>query len=197
MSDLTKGIKMNVFGTLSKEKINCFNPCYGVRNDCQVGQWKVGDDKFLGNSIDIAIIAMRPYFGSLGKTKNTSWLQIFFVGLPSCKVLPTNTVCVTYLKTQSLTNLGQAAVKEMEEIDPSMGVFTASFAKKTSDLGNYYVVDFAYRPRTEEEIPQLQVIADFLATQPVFADNVPDTMIELTEGVTPEHAKELLLLTSA
>lgn len=194
MTKLTKNIKLNVFGTINKETINYFNPAYAVRNDCQVGQWKVGDDNFLGNSLDIAIVATNPYYGALGKTKPTSWLQVFFVGSPSETKLPINTVCVTYLKTQSLSNLSQSVVEEMQNGDPALGIFTASFTKKTSDLGNYYVVNFAFRDRTESEIPQLELIADFLNSNPLLTDNIPSTMVQLTAGTTIDDAKQLLLL---
>ena len=194
MSNLTKNIKLNVSGSLSKNNINNFNPAYAVRNDCQVGQWKVGDDKFLGATLDIAIIATNPYYGALGKTKPTSWLQVFFIGSPSETKIPTNTVCVTYLKTQSLTNLTQVVVQQMEHTDPGLGIFTASFTKKVSDLGNYYVVDFTFRDRVESEIPQLELIAQFLEQNPLLTDNVPATMVQLTGGVTMDDAKQLLLL---
>ncbi len=61
-------------------KITIFLPTtpFAVRNDYSVGNWKVGDDDFRGNTIEISIIKVSQYFGSLGKTKDAQWLQVFF-----------------------------------------------------------------------------------------------------------------------
>lgn len=175
--------EINIFGKINKEIINHFTPPYSVRNDCQIGQWKIGEDNILGNELEIAIIAMRNYYGNLGKTKYTQWLQIWFIGAPSEQKLPSNTVCVTYAKTRSLTGLGQKAIEVMENQDPGVGIFKTSFEKHSGDYGNYYSVSWNWRERTAEEFAQLQLIADFLNTAPSFNDpNLPKTMIALPDG---------------
>lgn len=188
--------KFLVFGTIQKDKINHFTPAYSLRNNCQVGQWTVGSDDLLGNSLNIAILSMSSYYGNLGKTSGTNWLQVWFIGSPTETKLPKNTVCVTYFKGESLTNLGQKAISIMDkEIDPGHGIFTASFEKKTGNYGNYYAVKFDWRERTKEEMPQLELMADFMATFPLLNDpNIPPTMIELSSGATVENAQELLKL---
>ena len=80
---------------------------------------------------------MRNYYGNVGKTKHTQWLQIWFIGAPNEQKLPSNTVCVTYAKTRSLTGLGQKAIEVMEDEDPGLGIFKASFEKHSGDYGNY------------------------------------------------------------
>jgi hypothetical protein len=182
-SELTKLPNLTIFGKINKEMINHFTPPYSVRNDCQIGQWKVGEDNLLGNSLKLSIIAMKNYYGNLGKTKHTQWLQLWFVAAPSEQKLPSNTVCVTYLKTRSLTQLGQKAIEVMQNEDPGMGIFTASYEKHAGDYGNYYSIKWEWRDRTNEELPQLHLIADFLATNPNFNDaNLPNTMIQLPDG---------------
>lgn len=67
---------LKVFGTRPKDSIFIPQVPFAVRNDCQVGQWKVGDEDFRGNKIEISIIKVAQYFGSMGKTKNTQWMQV-------------------------------------------------------------------------------------------------------------------------
>lgn len=175
--------EINIFGKINKEQINHFTPPYSVRNDCQIGQWKVGEDNLLGNELEISIIAMKNYYGNLGKTKFAQWLQIWFIGSPNEQKLPSNTVCVTYTKTRSLSQLGQKAIEIMENEDPGLGIFKTSFEKHAGDYGNYYSVKWEWRQRTPEEIPQIHLIADFLKTAPNFNDpNLPNTMIQLPDG---------------
>jgi len=171
---------ISIFGKINKEQINHFTPPYAIRNNCQIGQWTVGEDNLLGNELEISIIAMRNFYGSLGKTKGASWLQIWFVAAPSENKIPSNTVCVTYVKTRTLSQLGQKAIEIMETEDPGVGIFKTKFEKHTGEYGNYYSVNWDWRPRTDEEISQLQLIADFLNTNPNLQDtNLPPTMIEV------------------
>lgn len=83
----------SIFGSKPANAIFLGDQPYAVRNDCQVGQWKVGDDDLRGNRIEISIIKVARYFGNLGKTQNAFWLQLWFVPAPDCKTLPKNTVC--------------------------------------------------------------------------------------------------------
>jgi hypothetical protein len=189
----------SVFGTIQKEKINHFTPPYSVRNNCQLGQWTVGSDDILGNALDIAIFSMSSYFGNLGKTKGANWLQIWFVGMPNEEKLPKNTVCVTYLKGESLTNLGQKAITVMGKgVDPGHGVWTTKFEKRTGAYGNYYVLNFDWRERTKEEMKQLELIAEFAQSNPLLSDpNIPPTMVELSGDANIETAQELIKLIEA
>lgn len=182
-AELAKLPELSIFGKIDKEIINHFTPPYSVRNDCQIGQWKVGEDNLLGNELEISIVAMKNYYGNLGKTKHSQWLQIWFIASPNEQKLPTNTVCVTYTKTRSLSQLGQKAIEVMEKEDPGLGIFKTSFEKHAGDYGNYYSVKWNWRERTPEEYGQINLIADFLATKPNFNDpNLPATMVQLSDG---------------
>lgn len=199
MKSKTKTI--NVFGKINKEIINHFTPPYAVRNDCRLGQWKIGDDKLLGNTLDLSVIAIKPFYGILGKTKG-QWLQVWFVGTTAETKIPQNTVCVTYVKTQSLSALGQKAIEIMETEDPANGIFTTSFSKHAGDYGDYYSIVWNWRPREEQELKQLELIADFLETKPSLVDpNLTETMIELSDGANPidlvEAQKQIKLLEEA
>ena len=93
---------LNVFGTRPKDSIFLPQVPFALRNDCQCGLWKVGDEDFRGNEVEISIIKVGQFFGSLGQAKNTQWMKIWFVPAPGCKNLPSNTVCMTYIKTRSI-----------------------------------------------------------------------------------------------
>ena len=51
--------ELDIFGTIDKEKINLFDPPYAIRNDCQLGVWKVGEKGILGDSLAISIVGVR------------------------------------------------------------------------------------------------------------------------------------------
>lgn len=190
-------IVKSIFGTLATESINYFKPPYNVRNNCQVGQWAKSEDDFIGNSIEIAIIDTQEYYGKLGKS-TSNWLQIFFIAAPSETKLPKNVVCVTYLKTRSLSSFGQKIIELLSSTNPAEGIFTGSFQKHTNDLGNYYSVKFDWRERVEEEKPQLKMIADFLRTlgSPLEDNGLPPTMIKVIEGNFDEAKAQFAAITS-
>jgi len=148
---------------------------YAVRLNCQAGQFALSEDEFLGKEAEISIISAKHWYGSLGKTKDTEWLQLFFIPAPSCQFLPKNTVCVSYIKTRSLAQFHQLITKLLAEdtgTDPAEGIFQVSFLSHVNSEGQpYKSVRFEWRERkTPEEIAQLEMIAQFLATKPILQD---------------------------
>lgn len=175
-------IELKVFGKLATEQINFFKPPYNIRNNCQVGQWAKSEDDFIGASLDIAIIGTAEFYGKLGKSTG-NWLQIWFIAAPSETKIPKNVVCVTYIKTRSLSAFGQTIIELLGNGDPALGIFTGSFQKHSNDYGNYYSLKFTWRKRTEEESFQLKLIADFLKSNPILEDTgLPKTMIKVVDG---------------
>ena len=186
-------IMLKVFGTRPKNSIWLGDQPYAVRNDCQTGQWKIGDDDFRGKEISISIIKVARFFGSLGKARDTFWLQVWFVPAPGCAQLPANTVCITYLKTRSFSQFSAKITELLGEQDPAEGIFTGSFAKHTNDLGNYYSVQWDWRSRTTpEEIDQLNVIADFLQSDPPLVDPVAARGMISTDGLSAAEITQLI-----
>jgi hypothetical protein len=176
------GIELKVFGKLATEKINFFKPPYNIRNNCQVGQWAKGEDDFIGNTLDIAIIGTSEFYGKLGQVTG-NWLQIWFIAASGETKLPKNVVCVTYIKTRSLSSFGQTIIELMSNGEPATGIFLSSFQKHSNDYGTYSSVKFDWRERTEDEKPQLVLIANFLATTPILEDTgLPKTMIKVIDG---------------
>lgn len=190
----TKGTSITVFGVRPKDSILLPQVPFTVRNDCKVGNWKVGEDDYRGKQIDISIIKVAQFFGTIGKTTNSPWLQIWFVPAPSCDVLPKNTVCVTYLKRRSIAQFSQTVTELMELGEPALGIFTGSFIKHTGELGDYYSVVWSWREReTEADLKQLEQIANFLATNPRLVD-MSVNLIPL-DGLSPEEIE--LIMASA
>jgi hypothetical protein len=182
---------LTVFGQRPKDSIFMPQVPYAVRNDCSTGQWKIGDDDFRGNTIEISIIKVAQFFGTLGKTKNTQWFQIWFIPAPNCENLPKNTVCYTYIKTRSITQLAQKVTELMESGEPAEGIFVASFEKHSNEYGNYYSLKWDWRERnTELEKEQLSQIATFLATQPKLFDL--STKLIPIDGLSPEEIERMV-----
>ena len=184
---------IKVFGTRPANSIWLGDQPYAIRNDCQSGQWKVGDDDFRGKSLEISIIKVARFFGSLGKATNTFWLQVWFVPAPSCSSLPANTICLTYLKSRSLSQFSQKIAELMANGEPAEGIFTGSFAKHSNDLGNYYSVVWDWRSRnTTEEKEQLNAIADFLQSDPLLVDPVATRGMVALEGLSAAEITQLI-----
>ena len=162
----------SVFGTRPVDAICLPDVPYSVRLNCQHGGIFVGGNKDThkksksDEKIDISIIKVSKFFGTLGKTKNVLWVQLFFVPCPSVNpaILPRNTVCCTYIKKQSISHLFNKVQQVMEHGDPGMGIFTLGFSEQQGEQGTYYTVSFDWREReSEEEIKQLDAIATFMS----------------------------------
>jgi hypothetical protein len=191
MSNLSQ---FKVFGTRPQQGIFLPQVPFNVRNDLKVGQWKVGEDDFRGKEIEISIIKVAQFFGNLGKTTNAFWLQVWFVAAPDCEILPKNTICLTYLKKRSIAQFSQKVTELMESGEPALGIFQGTFLKHLGDKGDYYSVIWDWREReTEEEIEQLEQIADFMATNPKLVD-LSVNLIPI-DGLSPEEIE--LIMSSA
>ena len=166
---------------------------YAIRNDCQVGQWKVGDSKLLGKEIRIFIVAARKFYGVLGQAKPQEWLQLIFFASNLEEKLPRNTPCVTYIKTRSKAMFTNRLI----EIAATAGsdkrmVFVASFEKHTGASGTYYSVTFdqeEVEEKSEEEYHDK--IVNFLKgfdLGTIQDGDLPGTMVEVTNA-NPEAIK--------
>ena len=112
---------LSVFG--SKPAGSIFNPTapFAVRLNCQAGQLALSETEFIGNSAEISIVKVARFFGDLGNTKRSEWLQIFYIAAPSCTVLPRDTVCVSYIKTRSLAAFNQGIIRLIGEgVNPAV-----------------------------------------------------------------------------
>lgn len=182
---------LTVFGTRAKDTIFLPQVPFTVRNDCQTGNWKVGEDDFRGNQIEISIIKVAQFFGTLGKTKNNLWMQLWFVPAPECSNLPANTVCMTYIKSRSISQFSQKVTELMESGEPAEGIFIGSFEKHSGEYGTYYSVVWDWRERKNDaEKKQLEQIAGFLESGPYLVDM--STNLIPIDGMSAEEIELLV-----
>lgn len=190
---------LSVFGTKPVDAIYLSTIPYAVRWNCKDGGLFIGgyeDDYRRSKSkdkVDISIIKASRYFGSLGKTTNEVWLQMFFVPGPGCLVLPRNEVCVSYIKKQSVNNLMGTVSEAMDSGEPAEGLFTGYFQKQSGVLGTYYTIGFNWRKReTEEEIAQLAMIEAFMAGKPNLMDLNGTRDMTCIDRLSGEQIQELV-----
>lgn len=136
---------------------------YEVRANCQgSGAFMQGLNRKLSDKIEFILTAAVPYWGDLGMTQQSAWIQLQYIPLPNCG-LP-RTLCVTYVKGESLdifsnmrTELKSGMFKthpdapELEADDLSEGVVTARFEARTGENKSWSVVRFGFRNFASDE----------------------------------------------
>lgn len=187
----------DIFGTKPADSIFLPSQPYQVRFNCKSGQLAVSEDEFLGNAAEISIIKVARYFGDLGCTKNTEWLQLFYIPAPGCDILPANTVCVSYVKTRSLSQFQQVITRLLSDgQNPAHGIFKISFKHHVTGERDYYSVAWDWRERNEsDEQQQLTQIAGFMQSGPVLTDTrIASTMVAI-DGM-PQEELDMLMSTA-
>jgi hypothetical protein len=172
MTKIKKSNDFSVFGTRPDNAICLPDIPYSVRLNCKDGGLFVGGYEAQhrktnpDQKIEISIIKVSKFFGTLGKTENVLWLQLFFVAGPGVdsSILPQNTVCCSYIKKQSIAHLFNKVQEVMEHGDPGLGIFTLGFNREVGENGVYYTISFDWKEReTEAEKEQLNLIATFMS----------------------------------
>jgi hypothetical protein len=167
-----KSNSFSVFGTRPDNAICLPDIPYSVRLNCKDGGLFVGGYEAQhrktnpDQKIEISIIKVSKFFGTLGKTENVLWLQLFFVAAPGVDsfILPKNTVCCSYIKKQSIAHLFNKVQEVMEHGDPGLGIFILGFNREVGENGVYYTISFDWKEReTEAEKEQLNLIATFMS----------------------------------
>lgn len=146
------------FETEETDVIRMSTPPTSLRNDCSGGQGGFyAGPKRVGDILHCSILETRKYYGQLGKTSNTNWLQIWFVPEPgSSEGIILNKLQVTYIKKESLENYENNRDWVLREIykgvykNPAHPVYTAVFIQKNG-LAPYYVLGWGTRKRTKED----------------------------------------------
>lgn len=152
----TEKASISVFGAKPKDAILVPNFPIAVRNNCQSGQWTIGDTDY-GSKCSMTILKFSKFFGSLGQTQNTTWGQIWFVA--ESGDLPKGVVMVTYLKTQSLGGFNRLVTEvQARGVEPATGIFIPEFVKQSSSKPdatgvikpvNYYSLKWSWQERTD------------------------------------------------
>ncbi|MBD1876955.1 hypothetical protein H6F75_26065 [Nodosilinea sp. FACHB-131] len=202
----------NVFGTKPTNAIYLPDAPYAVRFNCQAGQLAISETEFLGTNAEISVVKVSRHFGSLGRTRNVAWMQLFYVPAPSCKTLPANTVCVSYIKTRSLSALQQTVIRLVGEgVNPAEGIFGVGFQRHSNGDRNYASVKFDWRERKgKPELDQLEQIKAFVESGPqlidldgtrelMCVDGLPSLLVQqmvdtakLEPNLTPHEVLQLL-----
>lgn len=185
----------SIFGIKPQDSIFLPDHPYAVRFNCQVGQLATSETDFLGASTEISIVKVARKFGTIGRTAHTEWLQLFYVGAPSSKELPENTVCVSYVKTRSLTQFQHTITRLLGEgVNPATGIFKVAFDRHSNGDRNYYSVRFDWRERKgKAEETQLAAIANFMQSGPRLADLNGGRLLLEVDGLDPEILERLMI----
>lgn len=192
-----------IFGSQPKDAIYLPEIPFSVRLNCKDGGLFIGGKDpehrrtMPTDIIDISIIKVSKFWGSLGETQNLMWVQIFFIAAPGVTCLPTGAVCVSYIKKQSIAHLFSKAMEvgSQTNADPGKGIFGLKFNKEMGGNGPYYSVGFDWHERTtDEEKQQWDLIEAFLAD---FKDQLIDLegtrSMVCIDGMKVEELRELML----
>lgn len=146
----------SVFGAKPKDAILVPEMPIAVRNNCQSGQWTIGDTDY-GSKCSMTILKFSKFFGSLGQTENTLFGQIWFVA--ESGDLPKGVVMVTYLKSRGLSDFNRLVTDvQAKGVEPATGIFIPEFCKhsgqKPDESGvvkpiNYYSLKWSWKERTD------------------------------------------------
>ena len=127
-----------------------------VRNNCQSGQWAIGDTDY-GSKCSMTILKFSKFFGSLGQTSHSLWVQLWFVA--ETGELPQGVVMVTYIKNRSLNDFNRVVASvQSRGVEPATGIFIPEFVKhsgqKPDDSGvvksiNYYSLKWSWNERKD------------------------------------------------
>ncbi len=194
--------QFSVFGTRPDNAICLPDIPYSVRLNCKDGGLFIGGSEAQhrktnpDQKVEIGIVKASKFFGTLGKTENVLWIQLFYIAAPSVppEILPQNTVCVSYLKKQSIAHLFNKVQEAMTHGDPGFGIFTLGFNKEVGEKGTYYTVTFDWRERqSDEEKQQLELIETFMiACGNQLADLEGTREMVCVDGWTTEKLQALI-----
>ena len=161
MSNSNVKAKIYVFGAKPKQALLVPEIPIAVRNNCQSGQWVIGDTDY-GSKISMTIIKFSKFFGDLGQTINTLWGQIWFIA--ESGELPHGVLMVTYIKGRSLNDFNRLiASVQSQGVEPATGIFLPEFIKhsgqKPDENGvvkpiNYYSLKWRWQERKDWSIIQ-------------------------------------------
>lgn len=192
----------SVFGMKPPDALLVPNTPISVRNNCQIGQWVIGDKSY-GSKCSMTVLKYSKFFGELGQTKDAQWGQLWFVA--EAGDLPQGMVMVTYIKSRGLQNFGHLVASIMAQgIEPATGIFTCEFVGHSGqgpdDYGvvkprNYFSLKWDWKERTDAQYGILKQAAAVL-TDPAQMGNLVDIegtkKLIQTDGFSPEQLARLL-----
>jgi len=120
---------------------------------------------------------------------------VWFVPAPGDApgALPQNTVCLTYIKTRSISQFSQKITELMQSGEPALGIFIAGFEKHSNEYGTYFSVNWDWRERQgDEETKQLQLIEVFMQSSPALVDLSNAQNLIALDGLNSVEVQKLL-----
>lgn len=155
----THKIMLQTFGPIPTEN-EIFIPSepVGLRNNCQIGAWTIGEE-ILGKKLSFVALSYKQYFGTLGKTRNTYWGELFLYPVNSENFPP----CVlrTYLKSVGLKQFNTLIASTLARgKNPAKGYFHPEFKEKSgvNERGepiNYYIIGwdwYSWKEGNDDEL---------------------------------------------
>jgi len=189
----------SVFGAKPADALLVPEIPIAVRNNCQSGQWTIGDTDY-GSKCSMTIIKFSKFFGNLGMTSNTLWGQLWFIA--ESGELPQGTVMLTYIKSRSLNDFNRLVVSvQSRGVEPATGIFTPEFVKhsgqKPDDNGvvkpiNYYSLKWSWSERKEFSIiDQAAAVLNDPQMRSNLYDHEGTKEMVCLDGCNREQVKEL------
>jgi len=127
-----------------------------IRNDCQIGQWKAGASKMLGDEMIIQPIAAIRLEGRLFNYPHQVWIHLAFVD-------PEGFICTTLLKKESMDNFFEIHRESLKLNKPLWSLkLKASLSQRANPEGKHYAVVF----KIEGEGQWTEQIQAFLENRP-------------------------------
>ena len=186
----------SVFGAKAANELLVPEIPIAVRNNCQSGQWAIGDTDY-GSKCSMTILKFSKFYGALGQTENALWGQIWFVA--ESGELPKGVVMVTYLKTRSLNDFNRLVTDvQSRGIEPATGVFIPEFTKhsgsKPDDAGitkpiNYYSLKWSWQERKDWAIiEQAATVLSDMSSQSRMIDWAGTSSMQCLDNLSPQEA---------
>ena len=189
-----------VFGAKPKDALLVPEMPIAVRNNCQSGQWTIGDTDY-GSKCSMTILKFSKFFGNLGQTEQTLWGQIWFVA--ESGELPKGVVMATYLKSRGLSDFNLLVTSvQARGVEPATGIFVPNFIKhsgqKPDESGvvkpiNYYSLKWDWVERTDwAVIDQASAVLADSSNQSRMMDLEGTRMMQCIDGLAQDELSYLV-----
>ncbi len=160
------------------------------RADCKAGIFKIGETDMLGNSLTMEVLGYYPFKDKLFGYPYQPWIEVFFIDKD-------NAFSNILFKTESITNFIELMRKlALNSQTISTQIVTAKTAKRSSEQGTYYAVEFT---ATDNKVERIQQLLEFTNSQGKelcvsrFADNNQEIQLAQLEQLPPANNQEKLI----
>lgn len=190
---------LEVFGAIPSGIFIPDSP-FAIRNNCQIGSFTLGSSEVLGNKLHLRAVKFSRFFGDLGQTQDEVWGQLFFLAEPDSGDIPQNIVCLTYLKTKSLTAFTDLVTSLLaKKINPAAGIFSCYFVKESRSIikdgqilqANYYSLAWEWSGE-KKSIYTNDQIASVVAQSDKLIDLVGTAKMVCLDTLSSQERAELI-----